>query len=203
MSSTVHIPDEGLRRALSLQAIDADEAGHVRAASLARLEQLRWTDHGEAEGYPDLWMPIEKLDGLEHCEALRELSLSGNELASLEPLASLRKLEALWLGATFLRSLEGLGDKPALLRVDLRDNPLTDIGPLRRCPALTKVDLAHTKVADLSPLLELPALQNLSLFGVSVDPDTESFAVLQELMSRGVTISASRPLMQQLRDART
>ncbi len=201
MTTTVHIPDEGLRRALSLQAVDADDSGHVRAASLARLERVSWSDHGEAEAYPDLWTPIRSLDGLQHGEALRELSLAGNELESLGSLAPLRALEQLWLGGSFVKSLDALGDKPALTRLDVHDNPITDIAPLGRCPALAKLDLGQTKVEDLAPLRALPALTSLSVRGLPIEPESPAFETLVDLAARGVQIIAARPVMMKLRES--
>lgn len=207
----MRIKDEGLRRALHAALGRVGEASaEVDEAELAALRSLSWSEDGEAEAYPKLWRRVAELDGLERCHTLKLLSLGGNHVASLAPLAGLVNLEEIWIAGNSVRdltplakltrlrklqlrenrveSLAGLEGLIALEELDLEGNPVVDLSVLASLPALRKLDLNHTKPRDLSALLACPALKAVSLYDVKGWTD-EQLDSVAKLAAKGVKLA--------------
>jgi CBS domain-containing protein len=77
------------------------------------------------------------------------LSLPGNEITDLSPLAGLTNLE----------------------KLVLRFNPISDVTPLKGLTNLEMLDLSYNKISDLSPLKGLTNLKELDLEGNPISED--------------------------------
>ena len=108
---------------------------------------------------------IQSLVGLEHCTALEFLSLMGNQIADVRPLANMTNLT--WLS--------------------LVNNQIVDVAPLTNMTDLYSLQLMDNQIADVGPLLNLTNLQNLSLYNnpLSTQSRTEHIPALK---ARGVGV---------------
>lgn len=188
----MQIEDLGLRRALAA-ALGADlqsPPSRFDPDLLARLDALSWSDEGEAEAYPDLWVTIRSLAGVEACTGLREVGFGGNAISDLGPLRGCGELVDVWLHGNNIRDLAPLAALPKLRRLSLFQNPLTSVAPLRSSPSLQILDLSETRVEDFSPLLEIPTLNELRLYSLGITCTDAQLEVLGALQARGVNVSA-------------
>ena len=128
---------------------------------------------------------ITDLTGLEHAINLTWLSLGGNEIRNLRPLAGLNQLETLsvWvnpisdisplanltqlraldLGGCQISNIMSLAALIQLRSLNLRFNSIEDLTPLANLTELTKLNLSHNKIVDVSPLASLTKLEKLWL----------------------------------------
>ena len=118
---------------------------------------------------------VRRLLGLERCEALAELDLSGNLIERVEGLERAVKLRKLVLCGNRLRSVEGLECCVSLEHLLLQGNALEDLswlGHLQGLPALKSLYLRNVDGSQANPvcawedyraqvLKALPGLRNL------------------------------------------
>lgn len=196
----MQIDDLGLRRALAgaLGANVKSPPSDFDPNALARLDSVSWSDEGEAEAHPDLWVVIRRLAGLEACTGVRELGFGGNAIADLGPLRGCRELADLWLHGNDIRDLEPVAELPKLRRLSIFQNPITSVAPLARSTSLQILDLSETRVEDFSPLLEIPTLNELRLFSYRIALPEAQLEVLGALKARGVNVSAAPELLAKI-----
>lgn len=165
----------GFREAISEEMLGnlVSEDLQVRPGDLIELEELILADR-----------EMQNLEGIEHCQNLTVLDISGNELESIGPLASLKLLKILDLSRNRVNNLNALSDCTDLLYLNLSDNEITDITPLGELQGLVSLDLSHNYIESLEVLLELPALESLVLYG-SAAMDSVSIEMLEQ---RGVVV---------------
>lgn len=108
---------------------------------------------------------IRVLDGLEHFENLKELSLWENFISDVGPLNMLVNLEYLELGANDIFDISALNGLRNLKRVGLYGNSLTTIAHLGSSRALEWLNIDDNQIADLSALTGMPALKWVTLEG--------------------------------------
>jgi ankyrin repeat protein len=193
---TVTIRDAGLRKGLEQSLRKGAVKGmQVDRGALASQHEIDWSED-TAEAFPNRWTSIAALDGLEHATSLRKLSVWGNAIRSLTPLATLTELDELWAFQNQIKTTAGLENKPKLRVLHLDDNPLETIGELRGLPALEELGLRGTKVADLSPLLELPKLRKLSVLNLEKARTEKNLRVLVALAQRKVVMDMDRELQR-------
>ena len=185
---TVTIRDAGLRKGLE-QALrkGAVKGMQVDRAALAEEHEIDWSED-QAEAFPDQWKSIRDLNGLEHATSLRKLSVWGNGISSLAPLAPLTELEEIWAFNNQIKTTAGLANKPKLRELHLNDNPIASIAELRGLPALEELALNDAKITDLSPLLDLPKLRKLDISRVEKARIPKNLQVLVALADRQVVI---------------
>jgi titin len=111
---------------------------------------------------------IRDLSGVEWFENLTNLSLRGNHVADVKPLAGLDNLTYLALDHNEVTAVDPLSGLTRLNYLSLSSNPLRDVTPLARLAQLSSLYLNDTRVADLSPLAGLSALSYLSLYNAEV-----------------------------------
>lgn len=127
---------------------------------------------------------ITDLTGLEHAINLTWLSLGGNEIGNLRPLAGLNQLETLYvwvnpisdisplatltqlrtldLGGCQISNIMSLATLTQLRSLNLRYNYLIeDITPLKNLTELTELNLSGNRIVDVSPLVSLTKLEKL------------------------------------------
>lgn len=186
----VNVKDRALRYALRL-AVGND----LTDESLDKVTQLDWSEYRAEAG--EHWIRVDDLTGIQYCVNLRTLSLDGNGVKSLAPLADLSRLEEIWLvqnQVTNLKPLTGLNNlKTLVLEMNYR---LKSIKALADLASLEYLNIAGTGVADLSPLVDLPALARLAwsptttMTGGPMNAAAMRRAegILDELRARGVAM---------------
>lgn len=166
--ASVHVPDASLAAALR-HALDVPPEADLTCRDLAALEAF------EAAG-----LEIGDLTGLDAAVGLRTLSLTGNRVDALDPLAGLSNLEVLRAGWMEVERLDALTGLANLRFLEAPGNGIRDLGPLARLDRLQQLVLSSNPIDDLSPLAALPALRIVTLSETGVD-DLGFLADLPEL----------------------
>lgn len=145
-AQVVHIPDPNLREALR-EALELPDGEPITRQAMLKLTALDVARRG-----------IENLTGLQFATNLTWLALPYNHMTDLTAVASLKKLELLYMWGT----------------------PVTDISPLSH---LTKLKIFHgsySRISDISPLARVFALEQLFLPGNGIT-DIKALANLSQL----------------------
>ena len=108
---------------------------------------------------------IANLRGLEYAVNLRSLSLAGNTVESLSPVAGLQLLATLDASGNGISDVSSLTEAslPGLKALFLAANDLADISALRHLQGLTDLALDGNEIVDVTALTSLAALQRLWL----------------------------------------
>ena len=113
---------------------------------------------------PTLGKEIVNLTGLETATKLTSLTLNGNEIASLTPLARLEALETLNLADNEnISSISSLARLTALTDLNLSNNKISSVSSLSRLEALQMLNLADNSISSLTVLSGLSNLTDLNL----------------------------------------
>jgi len=99
---------------------------------------------------------------------LKTLDISGNPIASLQPLHGLLNLEELKASATLIGKLEALPNFPKLVKLELASGPLENLDGIDRFPLLHHLDVSGSKIRRLKPLEKLLVLKTLKVFNTNV-----------------------------------
>lgn len=98
---------------------------------------------------------ILSLEDLNYLPNLRQLSLYGQRIMDLTPLAGLH-LTRLCLAKNEIMDVSPLKNCTYLTELNLAWNPIEDISPLAGLTHLKKINLSYTQVLDIAPLAALP-----------------------------------------------
>ena len=169
----VHIPDPNLRAAVR-ETLNLPDGTPITRDAMLQLIKLRPRNRG-----------IENLSGLEFAKHLRELSIWGNPITDLTPIAGLPKLELLYMWATSvsditpvvnltnlrnfrasycdIADISPLANLVKLEKLSLPGNGITDITPLANLTQLRLLNLESNSIADVRPLAGLPLLKTLTI----------------------------------------
>jgi Leucine-rich repeat (LRR) protein len=148
----VSIPDAALEAAVRA-ALEIPEEP-LRTGALASLLSLSAGFFG-----------IEDLSGMEYCLSLNDAYFSGNEIASIAPLAGLTNVSYLYLADNEISDIAALTDLTQLVVLDLGGNPFSELSPLAGLTQLSELGLAYISLPDLTPLAGLTELTFLALSG--------------------------------------
>ena len=94
----------------------------------------------------------EDIKSLRHMKNLTELSLYGNQIRDLTPLAGLTNLTELTLAYNHISDLTPLAGLTNLIDLDLSDNQISDLTPLAGLMNLTYLGLSDNPITDWSPV---------------------------------------------------
>ncbi|NWT21057.1 CEP97 protein, partial [Vireo altiloquus] len=108
---------------------------------------------------------IIKLEHLEKCKSLMQLSVANNRLVRMMGVAKLTKLRVLNLPHNSIGYVEGLKDLVHLEWLNLAGNNLKVIEQINSCLSLQHLDLSDNNIAQLSDLSKLTSLKTLLLHG--------------------------------------
>ncbi|NXI08121.1 CEP97 protein, partial [Irena cyanogastra] len=108
---------------------------------------------------------IFKLEHLEKCRNLMQLSVANNHLVRMMGVAKLTKLRVLNLPHNTIGCVEGLKDLVHLEWLNLAGNNLKVIEQLNSCLSLQHLDLSDNNIAQLGDLSKLTSLKTLLLHG--------------------------------------
>ncbi len=123
--------------------------------------------------------------------ALRELYISGTQIADLGPVSGLTALQAFYVSGIHIADVGPLAGLRALRRLRLSDTQIAYLEPLAGLTALEALDVAGTEIADLAALAGLTALQTLNISGTPVADLTalSGLNALQWLNAAGTPIA--------------
>ena len=150
-AEVVHIPDSNLRMAVH-EALNIATDLPLDRTDLTRLARLNAYERG-----------VTNLSGLEFAQSLEHLSIWGNPISDLAPIASLRKLKGLNAAKCQIADLGPLSHLSHLEWVDLRENQIVDVEPLATLPELKWLNLDHNQIVDVDPLARCPQLSTLHI----------------------------------------
>ncbi|XP_010132509.1 PREDICTED: centrosomal protein of 97 kDa, partial [Buceros rhinoceros silvestris] len=108
---------------------------------------------------------IIKLEHLEKCSNLMQLSVANNRLVRMMGVAKLTKLRVLNLPHNSIGYVEGLKDLVHLEWLNLAGNNLKAIEQINSCVSLQHLDLSDNNIAQLGDLSKLTSLKTLLLHG--------------------------------------
>ncbi|KFQ15027.1 Centrosomal protein of 97 kDa, partial [Leptosomus discolor] len=108
---------------------------------------------------------IIKLEHLEKCRNLMQLSVANNRLVRMMGVAKLTKLRVLNLPHNSIGYVEGLKDLVHLEWLNLSGNNLKAIEQINSCLSLQHLDLSDNNIAQLGDLSKLTSLKTLLLHG--------------------------------------
>jgi len=113
--------------------------------------------------------------------SLRELSVAGAELDSLEKAGQLTQLQAFDCARTQVTDLAPLSAIARLRQLDISGTQVVDLGPVASLPDLRTVNCSYTPVGDLGPLGASPSLRQLDCSSTEVT-DLTPLAQLKTLV---------------------
>ncbi|NWX97458.1 CEP97 protein, partial [Nothoprocta ornata] len=108
---------------------------------------------------------IIKLEHLEKCRNLMQLSVANNRLVRMMGVAKLTKLRVLNLPHNSIGYVEGLKDLVHLEWLNLAGNNLKAIEQINSCISLQHLDLSDNNISQLGDLSKLVSLKTLLLHG--------------------------------------
>ncbi|NXQ15533.1 CEP97 protein, partial [Peucedramus taeniatus] len=108
---------------------------------------------------------IIKLEHLEKCRNLIQLSVANNRLVRMMGVAKLTKLRVLNLPHNSIGYVEGLKDLVHLEWLNLAGNNIKVIEQINSCLSLQHLDLSDNNIAQLGDLSKLTSLKTLLLHG--------------------------------------
>ncbi|NXA97278.1 CEP97 protein, partial [Melanocharis versteri] len=108
---------------------------------------------------------IIKLEHLEKCRNLMQLSVASNRLVRMMGVAKLTRLRVLNLPHNSIGYVEGLKDLVHLEWLNLAGNNLKVIEQMNSCLSLQHLDLSDNNIAQLGDLSKLTSLKTLLLHG--------------------------------------
>ncbi|XP_009698798.1 PREDICTED: centrosomal protein of 97 kDa, partial [Cariama cristata] len=111
---------------------------------------------------------IIKLEQLEKCRNLMQLSVANNRLVRMMGVAKLTKLRILNLPHNSIGYVEGLKDLVHLEWLNLAGNNLKAIEQINSCLSLQHLDLSDNNIAQLGDLSKLTSLKTLLLHGNTI-----------------------------------
>ncbi|NWI92690.1 CEP97 protein, partial [Pitta sordida] len=111
---------------------------------------------------------IMKLEHLEKCRNLMQLSVANNRLVRMMGVAKLTKLRVLNLPHNSIGCVEGLKDLVHLEWLNLAGNNLKVIEQMNCCLSLQHLDLSDNNIAQLGDLSKLTSLKTLLLHGNNI-----------------------------------
>ena len=150
-AQVVDIPDPNLQAAIrgELQLLPGSR---ITKEDMLRLESLGAARHD-----------IMHLTGLEHATNLTSLSLWGNPLAELAPIANLERLTYLDIAACSISHITSLSNLVNLTGLNVRFNRIVEISPVANLTNLVTLRLEGNRIVDVTPLANLTQLTELYL----------------------------------------
>ncbi|MDE0044136.1 MAG: leucine-rich repeat domain-containing protein, partial [Candidatus Poribacteria bacterium] len=150
-AQVVAIPDPNLRAAIR-EELKLPPGNRITKEDMLRLGGL-----GAAR------RDIMHLTGLEHATNLTSLSLWGNPLVELAPIANLQSLTYLDIAACSISDITSLSNLTSLRALNARFNRIVDVSPVANLTNLVTLRLEGNRIADVTPLENLTQLTELYL----------------------------------------
>ena len=153
----VRVPDATLSTALR-KALGLAPTALITKQEMSRLTTLNAAGDQRGE------LPIRDLTGLEHAAQLEILILYWNQqISDLSPIAGLKRLRELHLGANQISDLSPLAGLTQLENLTLYGNQISDLSPIAGLKQLRELHLSTNQISDISLLAGLTQLRELHL----------------------------------------
>ncbi len=153
----VRVPDAALSTALR-KALGLAPTALITKQAMSRLTTLHAA--GDQQGEP----PISDLTGLEHAAQLEILRLYWNQhISDLSPIAGLKQLRELHLGANQIRDLSPIAGLTQLETLYISNNQIRGVNPPVGLVNLKKLVIAGNPVRDASLLANLTKLVEVDI----------------------------------------
>ena len=139
---------------------------------------------------------VESLDGLAELQHLRALDISRTQVTELEMVAALKSLQQLDIAGTQVSDLAPLAALAGLQNLFCSYAPVSDLTPLRGLANLRRLDCSSTDVTDLAPLAEVTKLElvDCSYTSVSTLAPLAGLAGMQRVLFAGTQVDDLAPL---------
>ena len=108
---------------------------------------------------------IRDLRGLEKCVSLALLDLEDNDIADIDPIMDLKRLQSINLAKNRIGDLTALTKLDRIQYLHLANNRVVDLEPLQGLTNLRSLYLSNNKIKDISPLAKLDKIWTLYLDG--------------------------------------
>ena len=134
---------------------------------------------------------IENIEPLADLSNLKSLALDNNDISDISPLADIEYLEAVFLGGNQITDIQDLSGMKNLRVFHVQENYVENIERLEDFASIENLNLQGNEISEIDVLLELPELKTVNLEDNSqldTTVDSDSFSVIQELISRGVEV---------------
>ena len=169
----VYIPDANLRGAI-IEALNQDFGYKIKADDMLTLKTLHASDRG-----------INDLTGLQYAENLTELSIGGNAISNLSPIANLVHLKTLSMPVNPISDLHPISNLTKLEYLDFGNCNVSDLTPLSNLTSLVHLECNANAIVDVIPLANLATLELLEI-GKNHIIDVVPLAALTRLESLNI-----------------
>ncbi|MBF2484425.1 Ig-like domain-containing protein [Listeria welshimeri] len=119
--------------------------------------------------------PIKSIEGMQYLNELSYLSLDGNQVSDLTPLANATKLTYLTLSDNNVSDVSSLKNLSKVYLIGLKNNQVEDISSLSNLTALKYLYLNGNKLSDLSAIANLTTLDILEVKNQQVTKQSVAF----------------------------
>ncbi|MBC2379289.1 LPXTG cell wall anchor domain-containing protein [Listeria welshimeri] len=119
--------------------------------------------------------PIKSIEGMQYLNELSYLSLDGNQVSDLTPLANASKLTYLTLSDNNVSDVSSLKNLSKVYLIGLKNNQVEDISSLSNLTALKYLYLNGNKLSDLSAIANLTTLDILEVKNQQVTKQSVAF----------------------------
>ena len=182
--ATVSIKDASLRYCVERE-LDKASGSAITEDDMASIERLRCRVHGPDRSPHGA---IRSLEGLQFATGLRSLSIQGNAVSDLSPIAQL-PLATLDIYHNAVTDFSALTSLQSLTTLGAGGNPTSDLAPLGGLTGLTTLSMVGSALVDISPLGHLTNLTTLWLGGNAIS-DVSALAALTSLETLGLSGNA-------------
>lgn len=110
---------------------------------------------------------ITKIQCLESCGLLEELSLEKNKIRIIENLGHMKYLKKLDLGQNYITKIQGIAQLESLTQLSLEDNRIQKLTGFDDMQTLMELYLGNNLVEDIKEVTNLKDLQRLIILDIS------------------------------------
>jgi len=146
---------------------------------------------------------VTRLDGIEQFVNVQSVALDLNRIADLTPLTLLPDLNLVSVSGNQLTSLDALASSDTIRNIVALNNQITDVSVLAGMPQLLNLALDNNLLTDTVGLETLTGLQGLSITNNQIN-DVSGLGMLQELLALDISrnpITAGVPALKTLTKA--
>ena len=134
-----------------------DGAGNPNEFDWSPLANLEYIENLTIDG------DTERPDFIKEFKNIKNLSLEGNNISDISPLAELTELQVLYLGFNQIKDISPLAGLSKLELLYLDGNKIEDVSPLEKITNLKRLYITMNQIEDISPLTNLKALERLNV----------------------------------------
>ena len=163
ITELIVVGDPSEHRSLPIDFIN-DQA-YYKGELLTRGEIRTLSDLALMKSLNTLLLAYQRIDDLSPIKELplRSLTVAGNYVSDLTPLAGMKTLRELNINNNPVIDLSPLKELQRLEALHIQQCGVKDIAVLAEIPSLTYVDVANTACSDYSPLISLPSLATIDI----------------------------------------